>query len=245
MDLETLVQRLIAVNADLQSLEGLPTDLHGNVQDIGGLAVKPLIFVLQLLVCSYGALSIDVIASLLDGTSTTRARQVTDKLQDWLTIQGTRGSVRFAHGNTRDLLLNPNAAPFYIDRKIAHHDIVLASFALMARDLRHAIGWIPPRSGNSKIRQMNLIAERAGNGIRYAARFWPWHMENAVETLSSDLRAAYKSFFQDHLLDWMVFSSLMGIVGDVISDLVQLRERLTNFVSDDGLSLSALWSLTF
>ena len=118
------------------------------------------------------------------------------------------------HTSFRDFVTNQKKSGiFYIDLRVAHHQLAHSCVGLMLNDLRFNICNLESSYlANKDVRDLDVrISKHLPPALSYACRLWDDHIGHL--DFNSDLFVKLQSFFKRKFLFWLEALSLIGGVG--------------------------------
>ena len=128
------------------------------------------------------------------------------------------------HTSFRDFVTNErNSGAFYVDLRVAHHQLAHFCLSLVLDDLKFNIcGLESSYFANKDVEDLEMrISEHLPPALSYACRFWDDHLENL--DFETDLFGKLRTFFEKKFLFWLEALSLISDVGLASPALSSLR----------------------
>ena len=128
------------------------------------------------------------------------------------------------HTSFRDFLTDgEQSGVFYVDLRIAHHQLAHSCLGLMLRDLKFNICNLESSYlANKDVKGLDMrIAKHLPPALSYACRLWDDHLVHL--DFEANLFVKLETFFKKKFLFWLEALSLMGGVGLASSALSYLK----------------------
>lgn len=176
-------------------------------------------------------------ASAMDGLHTVSSSDVSErleKLRSIFTVGDPSQPIRPKHASIRQFFLESGDHPFFLDGISAHRFLAESCLSLLMNTLQPDVIAVEPDCGNSAVESLkDRVEERVGDGLAYAAKCWPFHVERTLQgetSHSTQMLSLVKELFETKLLDWLELLSLLSEIPDSVARLAEVHEALEDSV---------------
>lgn len=165
--------------------------------------------------------------ALPDGTEAhlSSSAGLTTSLATILAVDGTDKPVRIIHASIFDFFVNEERSrEFYIDLQVVHHLLFDRCISRMRSLLQYDICDLQdPSKFNRDIPDIdNRIDSCIPNDLRYACRFWAFHLTQMKDPMGK-VESVATGFLSRHFLHWIEVMSLLGCARDVAQVLHKVQ----------------------
>ncbi|KAK6495970.1 hypothetical protein TWF481_003015 [Arthrobotrys musiformis] len=140
--------------------------------------------------------------------------------------------IKTFHLSFRDFLLDPGQKsrnPFSVEETEVHRRIAGECIALLSEKLRAGICSLgPPGILKSDI-GLGIIQQSVPADVGYAYQYWVHHLKKSQHDIEDD--GPVHKFLQEHLLDWLEATSILGISSNNIHLVKDLQSIIPVYFS--------------